>query len=155
MIAFVEQPSAIATVIAFSNALRVRIFAGTRSSHTMSTMRRPHCVAMRWWLESTAGMLDAPGSVMPSASAMPIIVAAVHITMHVPAERAMLPSISIHCASVILPARRSSQNFHESDPEPSTWPFQLPRGGGPAGGGGRGGPGRGAPGGGPGGGGAQ
>ena len=37
----VEQPSAAAAKIAFSNALRVRIFEGFRSSWTISTARRP------------------------------------------------------------------------------------------------------------------
>ena len=33
----------------------------------------------------------------------------------------------------MVPARRSSQYFHTSEPEPSTWPCQLPRSIGPAG----------------------
>lgn len=37
----VETPAAAAAKIAFSNALRVRIFDGRRSSHTMSTIRLP------------------------------------------------------------------------------------------------------------------
>ena len=37
----VEQPAAAAAKIAFSNALRVRIFEGFRSSWTISTARRP------------------------------------------------------------------------------------------------------------------
>ena len=47
MIALVEQPIAIATVIALSNAARSRILAGVRSSHTMSTARRPQSAAIR------------------------------------------------------------------------------------------------------------
>ena len=37
----VEAPSALAATMAFSNALRVRMSEGFRSSHTMSTMRLP------------------------------------------------------------------------------------------------------------------
>jgi hypothetical protein len=62
-----------------------------------------------------------------------IMVAAVPITMQVPNERAMPPSISFHSASPILPARFSSQYFQASDPEPSGLPRQLPRSIGPAG----------------------
>ncbi len=47
MIALVEQPIAIATVMAFSNAFRVWILAGVKSSHTISTMRRPDSELMR------------------------------------------------------------------------------------------------------------
>jgi hypothetical protein len=38
-------------------------------SRTISTMRRPEAVAMRWWLASTAGIDEAPGSVSPIVSA--------------------------------------------------------------------------------------
>jgi len=41
-----------------------------------------------------------------------------------------LPALSL---SESFPARRSSQNFHASEPDPSTLPFQLPRSIGPAG----------------------
>ena len=53
--------------------------------------------------------------------------------MQVPNERAMPFSICSHCASVILPARFSSQYFHTSEPEPKASPRQLPRSIGPAG----------------------
>ena len=39
----------------------------------------------------------------------------------------MPPSISAHCASLMRPARFSSQYFQASEPEPSTCPCQLPR----------------------------
>ena len=69
---------------------------------------------MRGWLESAAGIEDAPGSASPSASVIAIIVAAVPITMQVPNEREMPPSISFQSSSVILPARFSSQYFQAS-----------------------------------------
>ncbi|MCY1249913.1 hypothetical protein D3C81_1607880 [compost metagenome] len=89
----------------------------------MSTMRRPASAHMRIWLASAAGIDEAPGSVMPMASAMAVIVLAVPMVMQVPWLRAMPASIPVHCASVILPARRSSQYFHASEPEPSTLPL--------------------------------
>ena len=88
---------------------------------------------MRMWLASAAGIELAPGKVMPIASAMPIMVAAVPIVMQVPWLRAMPPSISFHASSLRRPARRSSQYLKASDPEPSVWPRQLPRSIGPAG----------------------
>ncbi len=39
--ALVEPPMALLTTMAFSNASRVMMSEGFRSSHTMSTMRRP------------------------------------------------------------------------------------------------------------------
>ena len=45
----------------------------------------------------------------------------------------MPASTSTQSESEIFPARRSSQYFQASDPEPSTLPFQLPRSIGPAG----------------------
>src|ERR1700753_3874982 len=84
MIALVEQPIAIATVIAFSKAFRVWIFFGVRSSQTISTMRRPHSEAMRIWPESAAGIDDAPGSVMPMDSAIAVMVEAGALVMQGP-----------------------------------------------------------------------
>ena len=107
----------------FSNEARVRMRAGVCSLHTMSTMRRPDSAAMRAWPASTAGIEAAPGSVMPIASAMPIMVAAVPMVMHVPWLRAMPPSTPSHSVLPMRPARRSSQNFQPSEPEPSTWPL--------------------------------
>ena len=82
--ALVEQPTAIAAVMALRKASLLRIFFGVRSSHTMSTMRRPVSAAMRMWLASAAGIDDAPGSDMPSVSAIAIMVAAVPMVMQVP-----------------------------------------------------------------------
>src|SRR3954454_9790392 len=84
MMALVEQPIAIATTMAFSNALRVWITFGVRSSHTISTMRRPHSEAMRMWLASAAGIDEAPGRVMPIDSAIAVMVEAGPIVMQVP-----------------------------------------------------------------------
>ncbi len=82
---------------------------------------------------SAAGIEDAPGSDKPIASAIAIMVAAVPMVMQVPNERAMPFSISSHSASLILPARFSSQYFQTSEPEPRYLPCQLPRSIGPAG----------------------
>ena len=102
MMALVEQPIAIATAIALWNAARVRIVDGGRSSQTISTMRRPQWVAMRVWSRPPRGSTDAPGSAMPSASAIAVIVLAVPIVMQVPWLRAMPATIAIHSARVDL-----------------------------------------------------
>ena len=44
------------------------------------------------------------------------------MVMQVPAERAMPPWMPSHSASEMLPARRSSQYFQASEPEPSVLP---------------------------------
>ena len=84
MMALVEQPTAIAAEMALRKAFLVRILEGLRSSHTMSTIRRPLSAAMRMWLASAAGIDEAPGRVMPSVSAIDIMVAAVPMVMQVP-----------------------------------------------------------------------
>ena len=47
MMALVEPPSAMWTRMALSNAAGVRILSGVKSSHTISTMRRPLAAHMR------------------------------------------------------------------------------------------------------------
>src|SRR5690606_38416137 len=84
MMALVEQPRAMATLIAFLKEAADNIFAGPRSSQTISTARRPHSADMRIWLASAAGIDEAPGRVMPIASAIAVMVAAVPIVMQVP-----------------------------------------------------------------------
>src|SRR5690349_24789167 len=96
-------------------------------------MRRPASAAIRECAASTAGIDDAPGSDIPIASAIAVIVLAVPIVMHVPWLRAIPERIAFHSASSMLPARRSSQYLNASDPEPSVLPAQLPRSIGPAG----------------------
>ena len=106
---------------------------GFRSSSTIATARSPQAIAMRAWAESTAGMLVAPGSVKPSASAMLVMVDAVPMVLQVPCERVMRPSSSIQSAWLMLPARSSSQYFLVWVPapvrSPRHWPFNI----GPAG----------------------
>lgn len=106
---------------------------GLRSSHTISTMRRPVSDAICAWRESAAGMDEKPGSTKPSTSAALVIVDAVPIVMQCPGERAMPFSIPVQSACVMFPQRSSAQYFHVSEPLPSTTPFQSPRSIGPAG----------------------
>jgi hypothetical protein len=125
--AFVDPPSAIVTVIALPKASAVSRSRGLRSSQTISTIRRPLPEARRGWFESAAGIDDPPGSVMPRTSAAAAIAEAVPMVMHVPKDRAMPSSISLHAQSSSRPARFSDQYFQASLPLPRTWPRQLPR----------------------------
>ena len=76
--------------------------AGVRSSHTISTMRRPHSAPCGYGWRRRAGIEDAPGSVMPIDSAMAVMVLAVPMVMQVPWLRAMPASTSTHSASLIV-----------------------------------------------------
>ena len=60
-----------------------------------------------------------PARVSPSASAAAVIVEAVPIVMHWPGERAIAASSVAHSASLMVPARFSSQKRHMSVPLPS------------------------------------
>ena len=90
--------------------------------------------AMRGWLASAAGIDEAPGSVMPMRLG----------DRRHRGGRAHGHAVCRSCArcrprsrasraSLMVPARRSSQYFQASEPEPSTLPCQLPRSIGPAG----------------------
>ena len=63
---------------------RVRIFDSTRSSRTISTMRRPAMRASTLRRASTAGMAALPGRPTPSASTMQAMVEAVPMVMQWP-----------------------------------------------------------------------
>ena len=113
-------------MMALVNESSVRKFEGLKSFHTFSTICRPLSDAMRKWAMSFAGIDEAPGNVSPNVSAMAVIVDAVPIVMQCPLDLAIPSSISHHSASVRLPARRSAQYFHASEPEPRVVPRQLP-----------------------------
>ena len=81
MTALVEPPSPSAVVTASSKASRVRIADGFSPVQASSTARRPEAAAIRSCPESTAGIEEAPGSVMPRASAAAVIVDAVPMVM--------------------------------------------------------------------------
>jgi hypothetical protein len=110
-------------VTAFRNAALVTMRDGFRSSHTMETMRWPQRHAMRLCSESTAGMLMAPGSDRPMASAMAVMVLAVPMVLQVPGVRVMRDSSRIHSAWSMLPTVRSAQNFLVCVPAPTAWPL--------------------------------
>ena len=101
--AFVEPPSAAATVIAFSNDAFVRIMDGRRSFSSAST----RVAAARRTIASRAGSAAAgdaiPGTVSPSASEMLAIVFAVYMLAHEPLPGSATHSSSVRSARLILP----------------------------------------------------
>ena len=96
-------------------------------------MRDPAKCASTLRRESGAGIAAPPGRVMPRASTIQAIVDAVPMVMQCPSERVMPSSASPNSSRVILPARRSSLNFHTSVPEPISRPRYLPLSMGPPG----------------------
>src|SRR3569832_2955096 len=90
MMALVEPPIAMCTLIALSKAAGVRIFDGVKSSHTMSTIRRPETVAMREWFESGAGIEEKPGSVRPRVLVFVFFVVVVPFSLLVSFVRVLL-----------------------------------------------------------------
>jgi hypothetical protein len=83
MMALVEQPIAIATVMAFSKFSRVWILRRQVFPHHLDDAAAAFGPC-GWWLASAAGIDEAPGSVMPMASAIAVMVLAVPMVMQVP-----------------------------------------------------------------------
>ncbi len=119
------------TRMAFSKASRVSTFDSTRSSRTMSTMRRPDSWASLLRRESAAGNDAFSGRVTPNASAKEAMVEAVPMVLQWPAERDIPLSASRKACGEITPARASSDRRHTSVPEPSTRPWYRPESMGP------------------------
>ena len=86
--ALVDPPIAEFTTIAFSNAARVRMSDGLRSSNAISAARRPVRYAISIRSRNGAGIAEQPGRLIPSASAMAFIVEAVPIVLQWPSEGA-------------------------------------------------------------------
>ena len=102
--AFVEPPSAIRTVIAFSNALNVSISDGSLLARTASTRTRPLSAAFSAFSGSSAAIVDEPGRLNPKTSIADDIVFAVYIPPQLPAPGIARHSISCSSVSSILPA---------------------------------------------------
>ena len=120
--ALVEPPTAPITFTAFSNASRVRIFEGVRSSCTISTIRRPDIWASVARRASGPGRAALPGRVRPSASTMVAMVEAVPMVLQCPAERLLAASASRNSDRGRVPARTSSDRRQTSVPLPSVLP---------------------------------
>ena len=86
MIALVDPPTAASTVIARSNPAGVSSEDGRVPAATIETIRRPADSARSSAAASPDSNTAAPGSVIPSASAMIAMVEAVPIVLHAPSR---------------------------------------------------------------------
>ena len=126
--ALVEPPSAMTTVIAFSNASMVMIWRAVIPRRSISTTASP----LRWAnpsrRRSTAGGAAEPGRDMPSASATEAIVLAVYMPPQAPSPGQIARSIRSTSSRVILPARQAPTASKASmivTSWPSTWPGMI------------------------------
>jgi hypothetical protein len=101
--ALVEPPSAEVTAMAFSNAFLVMIMRGVMPRRSRLTTASPGHRASLSRRPSMAGGDAVPGSDMPMASAMLLIVLAVNMPPHAPSPGHALRSISPSSSSVIVP----------------------------------------------------
>ena len=86
MVAFVEPPMALWTMMAFSNASWVRMSLTKISFSINSIICRPALLAQAKMSRMVAGIRAAPGSVRPNASAMHCIVLAVPRKVQAPQD---------------------------------------------------------------------
>ena len=96
--AFVEPPSEITTVIAFSNALRVMISLGLISFSIKSTTAVPAFFASIFLSSETASWAELSGRLIPKASIAEDIVLAVYIPPQEPGPGIAFFSISVSSA---------------------------------------------------------
>ena len=122
----VEPPRAVLTTMAFSNASRVRIRDGRRSSCTISTTRRP----VRWLICSRsrygAGIDAHPGIDIPNASARQFMESAVPMVLQCPTLGEDAATDSINSSYEISPAAKALRPSHSIVPEPARSPSCHP-----------------------------
>src|SRR5437667_12417423 len=104
--AFVDPPRANTAAMALLKEASRNISRGFKSSHTISTMRRPERLAILAWLESTAGIALAPRRDKPSTSATLVRGEAAPMLVQVPAEAEMPPSLLFQAGSRSARRRR-------------------------------------------------
>ncbi len=101
--AFVDPPSAITTVIAFSNDLRVMMRRGVSPNLIKLTTAAPaRPQSSRFW-EETASCAELFGKLMPIASIADAMVLAVYIPEQDPGPGMAVRSTNFNCCSVTDP----------------------------------------------------
>ena len=100
--ALVDPPSAMTTVIAFSNASFVIISLGRMPFSSKLSTAAPARSQSRFLSSDTAACAELLGKLIPSASIADAIVFAVYIPPHDPAPGIAFASISASSASSIL-----------------------------------------------------
>ena len=124
----VEPPSAITTVIAFSNASRVMIWRAVMPRRSSPTTASPDRCAKPSRRRSTAGGAAEPGSDIPIASPTAAIVFAVYMPPQAPSPGQIARSIRSTSSRLILPARQAPTASKASmivTSWPSTWPGMI------------------------------
>ncbi len=105
--ALVEPPSTIVTTIAFSNAARVMMSRGFKSSSSRRRIAAPARRHSSCFAGSSAGVDELPGRLMPSASIADAIVLAVNMPPHAPAPGHAWRTVSRRSSSSIRCAMNS------------------------------------------------
>ena len=101
--ALVEPPRAIATVMAFSNALRVRMSDGLISCLIRSSTALPAALQSSSLVRDTASCAELFGRLMPSASMTEAMVFAVYMPPQLPGPGMAVFSTSSNCLSLMVP----------------------------------------------------
>ena len=102
--ALVEPPSAMTTAMAFSKALRVRIWRAVRPAAMASARTRAEVFVLSAFSASMADIVDEPGRLIPMASMAEDMVLAVNIPPQAPAPGQAVFSISMSSSRGSLPA---------------------------------------------------
>ena len=102
--AFVEPPTAMMTVMAFSNAALVRMSRGRKSRSMRCSRARAESALLTAFSASTALMVEECGRLMPIASIAADIVFAVYIPPHEPAPGQARRSTASSVSTPMRPA---------------------------------------------------
>ena len=123
-----EPPRTVTSTIAFSNASRVRIARGRRSSSSSRRSAAPTLRHSSRFRALAAGVELLYGSVIPSASAAAAIVFAVYIPPHAPAPGQAWATTASCRASSISPAMSAPYDSNAetmSSRSPSSMPGAI------------------------------
>ena len=124
--AFVDPPTAASATIALWNDARVMTEEMVRPCCTSSTASRPDSCAPSSSRLSGAGVPASPGIVMPSASAMMLMLDAVPMVLQWPRLRIIDDSDRRNSSADRVPARTSSLRRQTSVPQPRACPRKVP-----------------------------
>ena len=113
--ALVEPLSAMTTVIAFSNASRVRICDGVMPAFTSLTTALPASSQSLILWRDTASCAELFGRLMPSASIAEAMVLAVYMPAQLPGPGIAVRSISFISRAEIAPARKRAARLEHGD----------------------------------------
>ena len=102
--ALVEPPTAMITLMAFSNASRVMRSSGRMLAAIASTNTSAERAALSAFSGSSAAMVELPGRLRPMASMAELIVLAVNMPPQLPAPGQAFFSTAVSCSLSMVPA---------------------------------------------------